>query len=314
MTTTVPLQHKNFQRSDIPDQTGRTILVTGANAGLGLESATALAQAGARVLLACRNQETGAAALARVRKAGPNAEHRLIALDLADLSSVRAAAAEASTGAIDVLINNAGVMAIPFARTRDGFEMQIGTNHLGHFALTDGVLDALLRAPAPRVVTLASIAHRRGSVRVDDLSFDKRAYNRMVAYSQSKLANLLFSSELSRRGAAAGLLAVAAHPGVAATSLFDSMIPPIPGAKSITQLGLRIVGNSEAAGALSRLYAATMPDVRSDDYLGPNAFNGFRGPVLRSPRARRARDLERAAQLWDKSVELTGATFAALSR
>ena len=316
MTTSVPLQNKHFRRSDIPDQTGRTILITGANAGLGVGAATALAQAGARMLLACRNQQTGAEALAKVRAAGPDADHRLIALDLADLASVRDAAAEVvdTAGALDVLVNNAGVMAIPFARTRDGFEMQIGTNHLGHFTLTDGVLDALLRAPAPRVVTLASIAHRRGSVRVDDLCFENRAYTRLGAYGQSKLANLLVSGELSRRGAAAGLLSVAVHPGVAATNLFDSMIPPIPGAKPVAQLGLRIVGSSEAAGALSQLYAATMPDVRNDDYLGPNGLGGMRGAVRRSPRSSRARDLDLAAQLWEKSVELTGATFAGLSR
>ncbi|MBJ8347825.1 oxidoreductase [Antrihabitans sp. YC2-6] len=318
MTKESALAHKKFQVDDIPDQTGRTILITGANNGLGLKSATALAGAGAQVLLACRNQTTGKSALEQIRGAGPAADHRLIPLDLADLASIRSAAAEVTAAVphIDVLINNAGVMAIPFAHTSDGFEMQIGTNHLGHFAFTDGVLGALLKAPAPRVVTLASIAHRQGTIRLDDLFFENRRYTRMGAYSQSKLANLLFSAELARRSAAAGLplLAVAAHPGVAATNLFDSMVPRVPGALPAMHLGLRVVGTDEKSGALSQLYAATMPDVRNDDYLGPNDFNGMKGPVRRSPRTRRARDEDKAAGLWEKSVELTGATYGELGR
>ncbi|MDT5266764.1 MAG: hypothetical protein QOI90_3390 [Mycobacterium sp.] len=314
--TRTPLQTKNFRVSDIPDQAGKTILITGANNGLGLQAATALAGAGARIILACRNQETGREALHRVRTAGPEAEHGLVALDLADLGSVREAAAEATTLAprIDALINNAGLMAVPFSRTADGFEMQIGTNHFGHFAFTDGVLPAVLAASEPRVVTLASIAHRQGHIVLDDLNFDRRGYRRMAAYSQSKLANLLFGAELARRSEAAGLAlkSVIAHPGVAATNLFDSMVPPIPGALTATHIGLGIFGNSETDGALSQLYAATMPDVRNGDYLGPNRLFGVRGPVGRSPRATSARDETVAKRLWEKSVELTGAQYDAL--
>jgi NAD(P)-dependent dehydrogenase (short-subunit alcohol dehydrogenase family) len=314
--TRTPLQTKNFRTHDIPDQSGKTILITGANNGLGLRAATALASAGARIILACRNQTTGREALHRVRAAGPQAEHGLVALDLADLGSVRHAAAKATALAprIDVLINNAGLMAVPFARTADGFEMQIGTNHFGHFAFTDGVLSALLAAFEPRVVTLASLAHRQGYIVLDDLNFDRRGYRRMAAYAQSKLANLLFGAELARRSEAAGLAlkSVIAHPGVAATNLFDSMVPPIPGALTATHVGLRIFGNSEADGALSQLYAATMPDVRNDDYLGPSGLFGARGPVSRSPRATSARDETTARRLWEKSIEVTGAQYEAL--
>ena len=314
--TRTPLQADDFRVGDIPSQTGRTIVVTGANNGLGLRAATALAGAGARIILACRNQTTGAEALDQVRRAGAEADHALVALDLADLGSVREAAANAAAlaPAIDVLINNAGLMAVPFSRTADGFEMQLGTNHLGHFAFTDGVLPALLATPDPRVVTLASIAHRQGRIVLDDLNFHRRSYRRMTAYQQSKLANLLFGAELARRSEAAGLAlkSVIAHPGVAATNLFDPMVPSIPGALEATHLGLRIFGNSESRGALSQLYAATMPDVHNGDYLGPNNLFGVRGPVRRSPRARAARDSTMAKRLWEKSIELTGAQYDAL--
>jgi len=317
------VESPRFSEGDIPSQAGRTILITGSNNGLGLRSATALAGAGARVLLACRNQEKGAAALKQVRTAAiasglDGNDPVLVPIDLGDLSSVRAAAAHVAelVDSLDVLINNAGVMAVPLARTADGFEQQIGTNHLGHFALTARLLPLLLRADAPRVVTLASIAHRQGRVSTRDLNYEHRRYSRMGAYGQSKLANLLFSGELARRAAAAQLplVAVAAHPGVAATNLFDSMVPPIPGALELTHFGLRVFGNNERAGALSQLYAATMPDVRNDDYLGPNWLFGVRGPVRRSPRTRRAANAELAGRLWDVSVELTGETYPELSR
>ncbi|MFH5231736.1 oxidoreductase [Antrihabitans spumae] len=311
-----PLQISRFRSTDVPDQTGKTILITGANNGLGLQAATVLAGAGAAIVLACRNQNTGKAALAQVRAAAPNAEHHLVRINLSDLASVRAAAAEALAAVprIDVLINNAGLMAIPFAKTVDGFEMQIGTNHLGHFVLTDELLPALLAAPAARVVSLASIAHWPAKIKLDDLNFERRRYTKMGAYQQSKLANLLFSGELARRSEAAGtsITSIAAHPGVAATNLFDSMVPPIPGAVTMTHLGLRVVGNSEKEGALSQLYAATMPDANNDDYLGPTQLRGMRGPVRRSPRSKSARDRKLAADFWAKSVELTGATYGLL--
>lgn len=320
MSARSALSVRRFDVSDIPDQTGKTILITGANNGLGLHAATALAGAGARIVLACRNQTTGRAALdavrARSQQRGSDADHRLIQLDLADLASVRDAgkAALDAAPALDVLINNAGLMAVPFGRTADGFEMQIGTNHLGHFALTDALLPALLATPAPRVVTLSSIAHRGARMDTDDFAFEHRRYDRMGAYGQSKLANLLFAGELARRAETAGapLTSVAAHPGVAAPNLFDEFAPPIPGAKPILHAGLRVVGNSESRGALSQLYAATMPDVRNGDYLGPTLLFGTRGPVRRSPRSRSAQDENLARRLWERSVELTGADYAAL--
>ncbi|MFC7451325.1 oxidoreductase [Rhodococcus daqingensis] len=315
-----PLAAPRFRVADLPDQRGRTIMVTGANNGLGLRAVTALAGAGARVVLACRDLERGARALESVRAAsdgaGSGAEHVLVRLDLADLSSVRAAAAEtaAAVESVDVLINNAGVMAVPKGTTADGFETQFGTNHLGHFALTDAMLPLLLRAGAPRVVTLASIAHLGGTIDLEDPNFERRPYERMAAYQQSKLANLIFSAELARRAAAAGspLVSIGAHPGVAATNLFDTMLPPIPGLASLTRFGMRIIVNSEADGALSQLYGATMPDVDNGDYLGPDRLRSMRGPVTRCGRSHNARDPRLARRLWELSVEMTGADYAAL--
>ncbi|HET7736851.1 MAG TPA: oxidoreductase [Nocardioidaceae bacterium] len=307
---------RTFTVDTVPSQRGRTMVVTGANAGLGLIAAEALARAGARVVLACRNQVTGRDALEKVGAASTGEAPILVPVDLGDLGSVREAAARITdeVDAIDVLINNAGIMAVPLRRTPDGFESQIGTNHLGHFALTGALLPRLLAAPAPRVVTLASIAHRQGILDLQDLNFERRRYNKHLAYGQSKLANLLFSAELARRAEAAGLplLSVAAHPGVSATNLFDAMTPRIPGARPLMHAGLRVVGNPPRAGAASQVYAATMPDVRNDDYLGPSAFFGVRGPVERCGRTRAARSRRLASGLWDLSVQLTGQTFDAL--
>ena len=311
-----------FTIKSLPSQAGRTVVITGANAGLGLIAARALARAGAQVVLACRNQTTGAEALDSVaavagKSGARDAEPVLVPLDLGDLASVREAASriEDRFASIDVLINNAGIMAVPFGRTADGFELQVGTNHLGHFALTGALLPTLLRADAPRVVTMSSIAHRQGAVDLDDMNYERRRYTRMDAYSQSKLANLLFSGELARRSAAAGLplLSIAAHPGVAATNLFDAMVPPIPGALAATHAGLRAMGNPPDAAAASQVYAAAMPDVRNDDYLGPRAVFGVRGRVERCGRSRRASSTRLSAGLWDLSTQLTGQSFAALA-
>ncbi|MUM17761.1 SDR family NAD(P)-dependent oxidoreductase [Mycobacterium sp. CBMA271] len=314
-----PLQIRHFRESDVPDQTGKTHVITGANNGLGLVAAEALARAGARVVLACRNQDTGRAALNKVRSLGPNADHALVELDLTSLASVRSAAEAIRTQApkIDVLLNNAGLMAIPLRRTAEGFETQIGVNHLGHFVLTDALLPSLLAADAPRVISLGSIAHAQGrnNLDVDDLNFNRRPYNRLTAYRASKLACMLFGSELARKAAAASsaLLSVNVHPGVAATNLFDSMIPNLPGVQKAFYFGMGLVLQDERQGAEGELYAATMPDVQPDDYLGPTQLQGMRGPVRRAPRNREARDPQLAAQLWEKSVELTGADYSALT-
>ena len=213
---------REWTAADVPDQTGRTVMVTGANSGLGLQTAKVLAGVGATVLMACRSAGKAEAARARIVSEVPDADLEIVPLDLADLSSVAAAAALVSDRPqpLDVLVNNAGVMAPPHRETADGFELQLGTNHLGHFPLTGRLIEKLLAADAPRVVNLSSTAHRIGRMDFDDLN-SKRGYSRWPAYGQSKLANLLFTLELARRARAAGtgLVAAAAHPGYAATNL-----------------------------------------------------------------------------------------------
>jgi len=299
----------------LPDQTGRTVLVTGANSGLGLRTAEALAGAGARVLLACRNAEKANAALESVAARATGAEPEVVALDLADLDAVAAAADAVGSRVerLDVLVNNAGVMAIPQRRTAQGFEMQFGTNHLGHFALTGRVLPLLLAAEAPRVVNVSSGAHRPGRIRWDDPNWHRGRYHRWIAYSQSKLANLLFTSELQRRAAAVGspLLAVAAHPGYASTNL-QAVGPQMSGNRFMERamdLANRVFGQSDAMGALPQLYAATMPDVGPDDYWGPDGLLEQRGHPKRVGRSKAASDPDAARRLWTLSEELTGVTY-----
>jgi NAD(P)-dependent dehydrogenase (short-subunit alcohol dehydrogenase family) len=299
--------------ADIPDQTDRTILITGANSGLGLRSAEALAAKGARVLMACRNATKAAAAREAVAAQAVGAAPEVVPLDLSSLASVAACAEQltAELDHLDVLMNNAGIMAVPKAVTVDGFESQIGTNHLGHFALTGQLLPLLLAAPEPRVVTVASNAHKFGRVDPEDLSFERRHYSRWAAYGQTKLANLLFSAELQRRAADAGtaLTAVAAHPGYAATNLTTG---PALGAallKPFLALGDRLLGQPDHMGALPQLYAATMPDVLPDDYWGPDAFREQRGHPTRVGRTARATDRADASRLWERSEELTGVTY-----
>jgi NAD(P)-dependent dehydrogenase (short-subunit alcohol dehydrogenase family) len=282
---------------DIPDQSGRTFVVTGANSGLGFATARALAGAGGHVVLACRNAEKANAAAARI--AGST---EVRALDLADLGSVREFAA--GIDAADVLVNNAGVMALPLRRTRDGFEMQFGTNHLGHFALTGLLLPRL----TDRVVVLSSAAHRIGRIRLDDLNWEHRHYQRWSAYGQSKLANLMFAYELARRLARAGspLRAVAAHPGYADTELqshTESM------QDRVMKLGNRLLAQPAEMGALPTLYAATMPAVESGAFYGPDGFAQQRGHPSRVGSSRTSRDERVAAQLWQRSEQLTGVAY-----
>jgi NAD(P)-dependent dehydrogenase (short-subunit alcohol dehydrogenase family) len=300
--------------ADIPDQSGRTALVTGANSGLGLRTAEALAAAGARVLLGCRNPVKAAEALEAVKAVAAGPAPEAIDLDLADLASVSAAAAavDGNVDQLDLLVNNAGVMAIPLRRTADGFEMQFGTNHLGHFALTGGLLPALLRSPAPRVVNVSSNAHKYGSMRWDDLNWERGRYAKWRAYGQSKLANLLFSSELQRRAVADAtrLLVASAHPGYAATHLMavGPRMSRNPFASAAMRLSM-LVAQPDAAGALPQLYAATMPDVGPDEYFGPDGPMEFRGSPTRVERSRAASDLAAGARLWRRSEELTGVTY-----
>lgn len=295
--------------SDLPDQSGRVALVTGANSGLGLHTALELARQGARVLLAVRSPSKGEQALVRIRSEVPGAAVELVTLDLASLASVRAAAADVTQRlpVLDLLVDNAGVMAIARGTTADGFERQLGTNHLGHFALSGLLLPALLAAPAPRVVVLSSSAHRTGRIAFDDL-MGERSYSRWSAYGQSKLANLLFARELSRR-ADGRLLVASAHPGYAATNLQSGQGHRL--LEAFMGLGNRVIAQSDAQGAWPTLYAATMPDVRPDDYWGPGFFQ-LRGHPRRVDRARAAQDGVAAHRLWQVSETLTGVTYDAL--
>lgn len=294
----------------MPDQTGRTVLITGANSGLGVRSAEALAAKGAHVVMACRNEAKAEIARRSVAAAATGPAPTVVRLDLSDLASMRVVAAEltASLDRLDVLMNNAGVMAIPRAETADGFEMQFGTNHLGHFALTGMLLPLLLRAGAPRVVTTSSNGHRVGRMNWDDLQGENR-YGKWQAYAQSKLANLLFTYELDRRAEEADLdlVAVAAHPGYARTHLTDRDGARVWGA--LVGIGNRLLAQSDAAGALPQLYAATMPDVQGGDYWGPGGFREMRGAPTKVESTPRARDEAAADGLWQISERLTAVTY-----
>jgi protochlorophyllide reductase len=305
--------------SDIPDQTGRTVLITGANSGLGLRSAQALARRGAAVLMACRDAGRAATARARVAAVATGPVPVVVPLDLADLASVRKAAdeVEGRVERLDVLMNNAGIMAPPLTRTADGFEAQFGTNHLGHFALTGLVLPTLLRAAAPRVVTTSSNMHRRGRNDWDDPNCEHTRYSRWGAYGRSKLANLLFTRELARRAgdAGAGLVPAAAHPGYASTHLLGASIVqpgawlPTRVAGAVTATGNALLAQSDASGALPQLYAATMHDVGPGDYFGPDGPFELRGGPTRVSMSSHARDDEAAGRLWALSEKLTGVTY-----
>ena len=293
--------------SDIPDQHGRTVIITGANSGIGLEAARYLAARGAHVVLACRDEGRAAAAAAAIAAGVPGAEAETLALDLSSLESVRSAAAEIRSRypRLDLLVNNAGVMMPPLGRTTDGFELQFGTNHLGHFALTGLVLPSLLGVPGSRVVTVSSNGHKVGRIRFDDLQWE-HGYRRMGAYAQSKLANLLFTYELQRRlaAAAAPTIAVAAHPGTSDTALVRHL-------PAFAQLGSRLAPNQGAAmGALPTLRAATDPAVAGGDYYGPAGLGEFAGPPRLVRSSSRSHDEAAQRRLWSVSEELTGVTFA----
>jgi NAD(P)-dependent dehydrogenase (short-subunit alcohol dehydrogenase family) len=298
---------------DIPDLSGRTALVTGANSGLGFHTALELARHGAEVFLACRSRRRAEAAASSIRASVPGAAIELVDLDLADLALVRAAAAAFSARGrpLHLLVNNAGIMAVPPARTADGFESQLGVNHLGHFALTALLAAALARAGGARVVTVSSLMHRFGRIRFADLHAERRRYGAWGAYCQSKLANLLFTRELSRRLEAASIdvVAAAAHPGYAATELGSSSAR-LAGSRvkeGIMRLGNRLFGQPAALGALPTLYAATAPEVRGGDFFGPGGLWQLRGLPKRVAASARARSAEDAARLWAVSAAATGA-------
>jgi NAD(P)-dependent dehydrogenase (short-subunit alcohol dehydrogenase family) len=301
---------ETWTEAQIPDLGGRTAIVTGANTGLGLETARALAEKGATVVLAVRNLEKGRAAIDRITARRRGARVSLQSLDLTSLASVRRAASEigAAHPRIDLLVNNAGVMYTPESRTADGFELQLGTNHLAHFALTGLLLPRLLEVRGSRVVSVSSIGHRiRSEIDLDDLAFEKKGYSRVAAYGRSKLANLLFTYELQRRlaGAEAETSALAAHPGISATELLRNS----PAILRFLELPLRPLAQSAAMGALPTLRAATDPAAAGGEYYGPGGFAEAWGHPVRVSSSARSHDPDLQRRLWKASEELTGVSF-----
>ena len=302
--------NSKWTADDVGDQTGRVAIVTGSNTGLGYDTALVLASRGAQVVLAVRDADKGTAAAAKLVGRVPRANVTVQSLDVGSLESIRTAAAEIKSAhpRIDLLINNAGVMYPPKQVTADGFELQFGTNHLGAFALTGLLLENMLPVPGSRVVAVASIAHRiQAAIHFDDLQWE-RSYNRVAAYGQSKLSNLMFTYELQRRLAAKGepTIAVAAHPGISNTEL-TRHVPGsgLPGFRQVAGL----VTNSAAMGALATLRAATDPAVHGGQYYGPEGFRELRGNPKLVESSEQSHDQDVQRRLWSVSEELTGVTF-----
>lgn len=295
----------NWAAENIPDLTDKIVIVTGANSGIGYEMARALARKQATVILACRNKDKGQAAERQIAQEYPGAKAELGLLDLSSLALVRRFAGEFTRryDRLDILINNAGIMRTPFGKTTDGFELQFGVNHLGHFALTGLLLDLIVRTPQARVVTVSSGGHRFGKIDFDNLNADK-GYDAGAAYGQSKLANLLFTYELHRRfkGAGVDAIAAAAHPGwTAGTNLAVHW--------RMLRLLNPFIGQKPSMGALPALYAATAPDVQGGDYYGPDGWQELRGYPTKVRSSDRSYDPAVAAKLWIISEELTGVRY-----
>ncbi len=306
---------QGFQAQNIPDQSGKRVIVTGATSGLGFETAKALAHHGAHVLIAVRDIAKGERAVEQIRATAHHAQLEIIHLDLSDLASVKACSQIllGQDRPIDVLINNAGVMAVPTRHTtKDGFELQFGTNHLGHFVLTANLLPLLRRAKAPRVVSVSSIVHKSGKIDFDDLPCE-RNYRPMRAYGQSKLAVLLFARELQRKSDQFGwgLMSMGAHPGFARTGL-QTTGPQMGKAKNKgldPYTALYFLSQDAASGALPTLYAATSPDARKGEYYGPHGFFELKGQPKVAKQSKLASDPALAAKLWEVSEQLTGVKF-----
>jgi NAD(P)-dependent dehydrogenase (short-subunit alcohol dehydrogenase family) len=299
--------NNQWTTDNIPDQTGRVVIVTGANSGIGYETAYVLTKKGATVIMACRNQQKGEAAAQQIRDQEPKGTVEMMQLDLGDLDSVRrfAETIQNDYDRLDLLINNAGIMYPPFGKTKQGFEAQFGVNHLGHFALTGLLLDLIMRTPQSRIVTVSSGAHRFGRIDFDNLNAEK-VYRANAAYGQSKLANLLFTYELQRKLQSAGsdTIAVAAHPGWTATNLQRY--------SGVLNLLNRFFAQKSAMGALPTLRAATAPDVQGGDYYGPSKRMEMVGYPKKVQSNDRSRDTAVAAQLWTVSEEMTGVQYKGL--
>ncbi len=292
--------------AEMPRLDDKLAVVTGANRGLGLEISLGLAGAGATVVMACRDPQKAREAVQEIRRRVPQARLEVMSLDLADLASVRRFAQEfnARFPRLDILCNNGSAIMVPLQKTRDGFEMHIGTNHLGHFVLTGLLLEKLQATPGSRVVNTASMAHRlTKGLKLDDLHFERRPYKEMDAYGQSKLASLLYTLELNRRLQQAGsqVAAVAAHPGWSNTN-------PDKGS-ALMRWSNAMMAQPAAMGALPALYAATAPDVRGGDYLGPGGFKELRGYPAKVGSSEEARNPDLAARLWERSEQLTGTKY-----
>jgi NAD(P)-dependent dehydrogenase (short-subunit alcohol dehydrogenase family) len=300
-----------WTEADIGDQHGKAVLITGASTGIGLETAMALAEHGAGIVLACRDVRKAEAAAAHITGTVRGAVVEVAWLDLASLASVREAAAQIRSRheRLDVLINNAALMMPPSDRTQDGFELQIGTNHLGHFALTGLLADRLTATLGSRIVTVSSVAHRQGRIDLNDLHFQQRTYRPQAAYGQSKLANLMFAYELQRRLAAADVatISVAAHPGTVRSDLQRHVTGP---AKTAGNALMRLLGQRDARmAALATLRAATDPGARGGEFYGPDGFLGLRGHPVRVDSSTRSHDTDIQQRLWEESERLTGVTY-----
>lgn len=304
-----------WREADIPDLHGRVGVVTGANSGIGYHTARALTSKGMRVVMAVRSVDKGQLARAAIKKEHPDAEIEVSALDLSDLSSVHhfADTCLADYPTLSLLVNNAGVMGMSYGKTTDGFELQFGTNHLGHFALTGLLLPALLQEDRARIVTISSGAHMNASLNFDDLQ-SEQGYRRWRAYGQSKLANLMFAFELQRRLEANGKTAIsmASHPGWAATSLATKTVGARPRLGKIVQGMFNAGAQTAAMGALPTLYAATEPSIQGGEYIGPTAMGGMRGSPGHAKSSRRSHSTDDARRLWDVSERLTGVNYEAL--
>ena len=298
------MSKQQFRAENVPDQKGRVAIVTGANSGIGFETARVLAEKGATVVMACRNLDKANPKADEIRTDHPGARVDVMRLDLADLDSVRAFAQafREKYAQLDLLINNAGIMVPPFGKTAQGFETQFGVNHLGHFALTAQLLDLVLSTPGSRIVNVSSIAHKIGKIDFSNLNSEK-GYNAQAAYGQSKLANLLFTYELQRRLDKAGkdTLAVAAHPGWTETNLQVHSKP--------TMFLNRFFAQEALMGALPTLYAAAASDVKGSEYYGPRGFMEMNGPPTRVSSNRRSHDTDVAERLWNVSEDLAGVRF-----
>lgn len=299
--------NNNWTAANMPGQTGRVAIVTGANSGIGYETARALANKGATVIIACRDQQKGEAATQQIRDEKPKGAVRMMQLDLADLDSVRhfAETIHHDYDRLDLLINNAGIMHPPFGKTKQGFETQFGVNHLGHFALTGLLLDLIIRTPHARIVTVSSMAHRFGRIDFEDLNAEK-GYRANAAYGQSKLANLLFTYELQHKLQATGsdTIAVAAHPGWTATNLQQH--------SGVVRFFNRFFAQTPEMGALPTLRAATAPDVHGGDYYGPSRRMEMVGYPIKVQSNGRSHDTAVAAQLWTVSEDMTGVRYQGL--